>query len=443
MNIVRENLEDGTTLLKATVGEADYNEAVDKALRTYKRKANVPGFRPGMVPMSIINKMYRKGVVAEEAYRTASKGCFDYIEKEKLTLVGGMIPSDKQQPLDFDNDTEYEFAFEVGIAPEINIALSKKDKVKKYAIAIEDKMRDGYRGNFTRRFGKLVDVDSVETEDALTVTLDQPEMKIEEAYVGLIGMSDAARKPFLGKKVGDTMEVDVNELYPNPAQRAAILQVKEPELEGINPKFTLTITKIRRFTEPELNEEFFKMAFPEGNVKTAEEFAQYIDAQILRDLKREADYLFTLDVRKLLLDKANLTLPAAFLKRWLYTINEGKFSMEEIEKDFDKFLDMMKWNLVQKHYVNELKLEVTPEEATEEAKAMAAQQFAYYGMSQVADDMLANYAKSILENKEESRKVYEKIFEQKVIDAVVPQITVSDATVTAEEFAKLAEAAAQ
>jgi len=443
MNIVRENLEDGTTLLKATVGEADYNEAVDKALRTYKRKANVPGFRPGMVPMSIINKMYRKGVVAEEAYRTASKGCFDYIEKEKLTLVGDMIPSDKQQPLDFDNDTEYEFAFEVGIAPEINIALSKKDKVKKYAIAIEDKMRDGYRGNFTRRFGKLVDVDSVETEDALTVTLDQPEMKIEEAYVGLIGMSDAARKPFLGKKVGDTMEVDVNELYPNPAQRAAILQVKEPELEGINPKFTLTITKIRRFTEPELNEEFFKMAFPEGNVKTAEEFAQYIDAQILRDLKREADYLFTLDVRKLLLDKANLTLPAAFLKRWLYTINEGKFSMEEIEKDFDKFLDMMKWNLVQKHYVNELKLEVTPEEATEEAKAMAAQQFAYYGMSQVADDMLANYAKSILENKEESRKVYEKLFEQKVIDAVVPQITVSDATVTAEEFAKLAEAAAQ
>lgn len=443
MNIVRENLEDGTTLLKATVGEADYNEAVDKTLRTYKRKANVPGFRPGMVPMSIINKMYRKGVVAEEAYRTASKGCFDYIEKEKLTLVGDMIPSDKQQPLDFDNDTEYEFAFEVGIAPEINIALSKKDKVKKYAIAIEDKMRDGYRGNFTRRFGKLVDVDSVETEDALTVTLDQPEMKIEEAYVGLIGMSDAARKPFLGKKVGDTMEVDVNELYPNPAQRAAILQVKEPELEGINPKFTLTITKIRRFTEPELNEEFFKMAFPEGNVKTAEEFAQYIDAQILRDLKREADYLFTLDVRKLLLDKANLTLPAAFLKRWLYTINEGKFSMEEIEKDFDKFLDMMKWNLVQKHYVNELKLEVTPEEATEEAKAMAAQQFAYYGMSQVADDMLANYAKSILENKEESRKVYEKIFEQKVIDAVVPQITVSDATVTAEEFAKLAEAAAQ
>ena len=441
MNIVRENLEDGTTLLKATVAEADYNEAVDKALRTYKRKANVPGFRPGMVPMSIINKMYRKGVVAEEAYRAASNGCFDYIEKEKLTLVGDMIPSEKQQPLDFENSTEYEFAFEVGLAPEINIPLSKKDKVKKYTIAIEDKMREGYRSNFTRRFGKLVDVDTVEKEDALNVTLDQSEMKIEEAYVGLIGMSDAARKPFLGKKVGDTMEVDVNELYPTPAQRAAILQVKEDELEGINPKFTLTITKIRRFTEPELNDEFFKMAFPEGNVKNADEFAQYIDSQISRDLSRESDFLFTLDIRRMLLDKANLALPDAFLKRWLFTINEGKFALEEIEKDFDKFLEMMKWNLIQKHYVNELKLEVTPEEATQEAKALAMQQFAYYGMNQVADDMLANYAKSILENKEESRKVYEKLFERKVIDAVVPQITVTDTTVTPEEFAKLAEKA--
>ena len=139
MNIVRENLEDLTTLLKVTVGEADYNEAVDKSLRTYRRKANIPGFRPGMVPMGIINKMYRKGVVAEEAYRTASKACFDYIETEKLTTVGDMIPSQKQQPLDFDNDTEYEFVFEVGIAPEVQISLSKKDKVTKYTIRVEEK----------------------------------------------------------------------------------------------------------------------------------------------------------------------------------------------------------------------------------------------------------------------------------------------------------------
>ena len=441
MNIVRENLEDLTTLLKVTVGEADYNEAVDKALRTYKRKANIPGFRPGMVPMGIINKMYRKGVVAEESYRAASKACIDYIEKEKLTLVGDMIPSEKQQPLDFDNNTEYEFVFEVGIAPEIAIKLSKKDKITKYNIQIEDKMRDGYRSNFMNRYGKLVDVDSIEKEDALEVTLEQGDHKVEEAYVGLVGMNDEERAPFLGKKVGDSMDVDVTKLYKTPAQRAAALGVKENELEGMDPNYKLTVTRIRRFEAPEMNEEFFKMAFPDGDITTPEAFEAYINEQISRDLSRETEFLLHIDVRKFLLKKANLVMPEAFLKNWLYTINEGKFSMEEIDKDFDKFLDMMKWNLIQKHYVNELKLEVTPEEATEEAKSMAAQQFAYYGMSQVADDMLANYAKSILENKEESRKVYEKLFEQKVIDAVVPQITVSEATVSAEEFAKLAEAA--
>ena len=399
MNIVRENLENLTTLLKVTVGEADYSEAVDKALRTYKRKANVPGFRPGMVPMGIINKMYRKGVVAEESYRAASKACFDYIEKEKLTLVGDMIPSDKQQPLDFDDSTEYEFVFEVGLAPEIGIDLSKKDKVTRYSIRIEDKMRDGYRTNFLNRFGKLTDVDTVEKEDALDVTLEQGDTKVEEAYVGLIGMSDEDRAPFIGKKVGDSLDVDVTKLFKTPSQRAAALGVKEADLEGMDQNYKLTINKIRRFVAPEMNEEFFKTAFPDGGVAT----------------------------------------PEAFLKNWLYTINEGKFSMEEIDKDFDRFLDMMRWNLIQKHYIDALKLEVTPEEATEEAKKMAAAQFAYYGIPNVDGETLANYAKNILGNKEENRKVYEKLFENKVIDAVIPQITVSEKAISAEDFGKLAQ----
>ena len=441
MNIVRENLENRTALFKVTVGEADYNEAVDKALRTYTRKANIPGFRPGMVPMSVINRMYRKGVVAEEAYRAASKACFDYIEQEKIATVGDMIPSEKQQPLDFDNDTEYEFVFEAGIAPEVKIDLSKKDKITRYTIEIEDKMREGYRSNFLRRFGKLVDAEAVEKEEALDVTLEQGETKIEEAYVGLIGMSDEERAPFIGKKTGDTMDVDVTKLYKTPSQRASVLGVKEAELEGMDPNYKLTITRIRKFAEPEINEEFFKMAFPEGDVTTAEAFEKHIEEKIAADLARETEYLFTIDVRKFLLKKADLAMPEDFLKNWLYTINEGKFSMADIEKDFAQFLDMMRWNLIQKHYIDELKLEATPEDAMNEAKAMAAMQFAYYGMNQVNDEMLGNYAKSILDNKEENRKIYEKIFERKVIDAVTPQITVSSKKVSPEDFGKLVEKA--
>ena len=439
MNIVRENLENLTSLLKVTVSEPDYKEAVEKALREYKRRANVPGFRPGMVPMGIIRKMYGKGVVAEESYRAASKAAFDYLEKEKIDIVGDMLPSDLQKPLDFENETDYEFVFEVGIAPEVKISLDKNDKVEKYSIIIDDKMREGYRSNFLRRFGKLVDVETIEKDEAVNVTLEQEGLKVEDAYVGLINMTDEQRAPFIGKKVGDVMDVDVNELYPTPSQRAAILSVKEEELEGMDPKFKLTIVKIRKFAEPELNEEFFKMAFPDGSITDEKAFDAYIENQIAKDLYRESEYMFTLDMQKFLLGKANLKLPEEFLKQWLFTINEGKFKMEDIERDFGQFLDMMKWNLVQKHFIKEFSLEVTPEEANEEAKALALQQFAYYGMNQVAEDMLANYAKTILENKDENRKIYEKLFERKVVEAVTPLITVTEKSVSAEEFGKLVE----
>lgn len=439
MNIVRENLEDLTTLLKVTVGEADYNEAVDKSLRTYRRKANIPGFRPGMVPMGIINKMYRKGVVAEEAYRTASKACFDYIETEKLTTVGDMIPSQKQQPLDFDNDTEYEFVFEVGIAPEVQISLSKKDKVTKYTIRVEEKMREGYRSNFLRRFGRLVDVEKVEKEEALDVTLEQGDTKIEEAYVGLIGMSDEDRAPFVGKKVGDTMDVDIAKLYKTPSQRASVLGVKEAELEGMDPNYRLTITKIRKFAEPELNEEFFKTAFPDGGVKTAEEFEQYVTRQIEGDLARESGFLFSIDVRKFLLKKAALVMPEAFLKNWLYTINEGKFSMEDIEKDFDQFLKMFTWNYLQKHFIKADGITVSKEEALAEAKALAASQFAQYGMPSAPDDMLEGYAEKILADKDQGQKIYEKLYEVKVVEDVKSKVKVTEKAVSADDFAKLAK----
>lgn len=294
MKIVREQREENTSLVKVTVGEEDYGQSVEKALREYRRKANIPGFRPGMVPMGIIKKMYGKGVLAEQSYRTASNAVFEYLQKENIDYLGDVIPSEEQGAFDFENGKEFEFVFEIGEAPEIKLDLSKQDKLTYNAIAVDKKMHDDYRSNFLRRFGRLVDAEEVTSDEALSVTLDNGEMNVADAYVGLISMSEEERKPFLGQKVGYKTEVNINELYKNPSQRAAVLQVKENELEGIKPEFSLEITRIRRFAEPELNEEFFKMAFPGGNVKTAEEFEAYIDAQISSELRRESDYLFTL-----------------------------------------------------------------------------------------------------------------------------------------------------
>ncbi|MBR3678555.1 MAG: trigger factor, partial [Alistipes sp.] len=308
-----------------------------------------------------------------------------------------------------------------------------------HKIKIDKKMHASFLDNYLRRYGSLKDVDKVKKDEALNVTLDNGDLRIEEAYVGLISMSDEERKPFIGKKVGYKTEVNVNELYKNPAQRASILGVKEEELEGINPNFSLEITKIRQFANPELNEEFFKMAFPEGNVTNEEQLNAFIDTQIEAELKRESDYLFTFAVRDFLMEKANLAMPVEFLKRWLYTINEGKFTMEDIEKDFDAFLKMFTWNYIQRQIITAEDISVSADDAKAEAKVLAAAQFAQYGMPNAPEDMLENFAKNILDNKEQSQKIYEKLYEQKVVESVSAKVKVTEKAVSAEEFAELAK----
>ena len=425
--------------MKVVVNEADYGQAVEKQLRDYKRKANVPGFRPGMVPMGIVKKMYGKHVVAEQSYHLASNSVFEYLQKENIDYVGDVIPSEEQGEFDFENKTEFEFVFEIGEAPKIELELSAKDKITYNKIKVDKKMHDEFRSNYLRRYGRLVEVEKVEKDEALNVTLDNGDIRIEEAYVGLISMTDEERAAWIGKEVGYKTTVNINELYKKPEQRAAILSVKEEELESIKAEFELEITKIRRFADPELNEEFFKMAFPAGNVNSEEELDKFIDEEIERELKRECDFMFVNQMRKFIIEKAGLQMPEEFLKRWLYVINEGKFSREEIEKDFPAFINMFTWNYLQKHFITEGEIKVTPEEAKAEAMSFAQMQFAQYGMPSAPADMLEGFAKQIMDNKEQLQKIYEKLFEEKVVEYLRGKVKVTEKAVSADDFAKLAQ----
>ena len=439
MNLNTEQRPDGVMILKALVAAADYAPEVEKSLREYRRKANVPGFRPGMVPMGIINKMYRKGTVAEQAYRKANEAVFKYLEDNKIAIMGDVMPSDQQGELDFGSDAaEHEFVFEVGVAPEVNITLDKGDKLTYYKIKPAKEMREGYRGNFTRRFGRLEDVDKVTGDEALEVTLDNGTITADDAYIGLVSMSEEERKPFKGKKTGEAMIVNVREIYKNPAQLASTLGVKQDELDGIAPEFTATIKRIRRFAEPEMNEEFFKMAFPDGKVTDAAGFDKYIDDALAADLARDSDYLLSIQLKNHLLAKANLKLPEQFLKNWLFAVNEGKFTMEQIEADFAAFLRMMAWDLILKHFASTLGLEVTQDDMMVEAKAMAQMQFAQYGMSSVPDETLEGYAKSILGNREEAQRIYDRVREDKIVTALKPLATITEKSVSRDEFQKIA-----
>ena len=439
MNITREQREGGLSILKVVVNEADYGQAVEKQLRDYKRKANVPGFRPGMVPMGIVKKMYGKHIVAEQSYHLASNSVFEYLQKENIDYVGDVIPSEEQGEFDFENKTEFEFVFEIGEAPKIELELSAKDKITYNKIKVDKKMHDEFRSNYLRRYGRLVEVEKVEKDEALNVTLDNGDIRIEEAYVGLISMTDEERAAWIGKEVGYKTTVNINELYKKPEQRAAILSVKEEELESIKAEFELEITKIRRFADPELNEEFFKMAFPAGNVNSEEELDKFIDEEIERELKRECDFMFVNQMRKFIIEKAGIQMPEEFLKRWLYVINEGKFSREEIEKDFPAFINMFTWNYLQKHFITEGEIKVTPEEAKAEAMSFAQMQFAQYGMPSAPADMLEGFAKQIMDNKEQLQKIYEKLFEEKVVEYLRGKVKVTEKAVSADDFAKLAQ----
>ncbi|MFI3302247.1 MAG: trigger factor [Rikenellaceae bacterium] len=434
MNIVREQREQGVSLIKVVVDSSDYAESVEKMLRDYRRKADIPGFRKGNVPMGVIKKMYGKGVLAEQSYQTASKGVFDYLQAEKIDYVGDVIPSEEQGDFDFDNGTEFEFVFEIGEAPAYNLELSTADSIEYKTIEISEQIHNDYRSNYLRRFGRLADAESVTSDEALTVTLDNGDMRVEDAYVGLISMSEEERAPFVGLTKGAKLQVNVNELYKTEEQRAAILSVDKSELEGINPEFEMEITNIRKFADPEMNEEFFKMAFPEGNVTSEGELDAFIDAQIAVELRRESDYLFGAEVSKFTMEKANLQMPEAFLKRWLLVINEGRFSAEEIERDFEQFIKMFTWNYIQKQIIEAESITVTPEEALAEAKASAQAQLAQYGMAQAPEDMLENYGKQILSDKQQGQKVYEKLYENKVVDAVRAKITVTEKSISADEF---------
>ena len=438
MKATRADQKGQIARITVVVEEKDYAEKLEKTLKEQRRKASIPGFRPGMAPMSLINKMYRKGAVAETTYRIATDGAFELMKTEEIDPLGDLMPSDEQKALDFDNNKDFEFVFEVGLAPKIDLTFDpKKDKVEKVVVEPSADMLTGYTENFLRRFGKLVDVDVVKDDEAISCTLENADAKIEDAYIGLISLDEKERKAYKGKKVGDKFTVDINEVYKDPKQRAAILQMKESELAGINPVFEATVTKIRKFELPKLDAEFFALAFPDGEVKDQKAFDAKMAAEVAAELASQTEFHWFDTVRGYALDKANLSMPEEFLKNWLYSINEGKFTMEQIEAEFADFLKMMRWDLIKRHIAKGENLEVTMDDAVAEAKEVARDQFRRYGMPTVADEMLENYAKQILSNKDEARRMFDAAAEKKVLNKLVEKLAVKEKKMSVDQFSKL------
>jgi len=442
MNIAKENVDALNAVLKINIEPSDYEENLNKALANYRRNAKIDGFRPGKVPAGIINKMYRKPALVDEINKLVSESISNFLKESDTKILGEPLPSETQKPIDWDNDKSYEFCFDLGIAPAVDIKLTKRDKVNYYTIAIDDEIRESYISSYQSRFGKMSDVDVVEgKEDLLRGVLAQENgITIENAPFSLRQVAkDEIKALFAGKKIGDTVEVNVNEAFENETDRAALLNVKKEELASINPIFSFTIAEIKNFEKAEVNQELYNKAFGEGAVNTYEEFVAKIDEEVRVNLSKESDYKLLVDLRAKLIEKADLQIPEAFLKRWIYVINEGKFTHEAIEKDFPAFAEDIKWQLIKENFITNNSIEVSEEELQAAAEEYASYQFAQYGMRNLPQEYVSKYASDILQNKEERRRIVEKKFEDKVVAVAKEQLKVEDKEVSAKEFDKLFE----
>ena len=448
MNIVKENVEGLNAVLKVTVEQADYQDRVTKALGDYRKKAKIDGFRQGMVPAGIINKLYRKPVMAEEINKMVSEAISKYIYEEKIKLLGEPMPSEAhQKDVDWDNDTNFEFAFDLGLAPEIEVKLSGRDKFPYYEIKIDQELRDSYTTSYRRRYGKMLPGDVAREEDVMRGKVEQlgadgnpmeNGIMVDDAFVSLKMITDAEQKSkFVGSKAGDIIDFDIRKTFTNDTDLAAMLKIQKEEVASLTPEFRFIPTEVRSFQESEINQEFFDKVYGEGVVNSEEEFKQRVDSDIRANLSRESDFKFALDVKEKLMEKTKMELPDTFLKRWLFAINEGKFTMEQIDKDYEHFANDLKWQMIRDHVAVTNEVKISEEDVLEKAKEFALDQFKNYGFLNVPDSEIENFAHRILSNKEEDRRIREKLVEDKVLEVVKGIVKLDVKEITTKEFDQL------
>ncbi|MDR0660123.1 MAG: trigger factor [Prevotellaceae bacterium] len=444
MNVVQQPLGEQTAVLKVEVSKSDYQDKVKKTLNDYRRKANINGFRPGMAPMSMIQKMYGHSVLIDEINKLVSDALNDHITNEKLNILGEPIPYEEgQPPIDWENQEDFEFNYEIGISPEIEVKLSKRDKLPKYVISVSEEDKQRQLENIMQRYGKFVDAEEAGEDDLLKVDLTQEGenvLNVEDTYISLKVLTDAKlKKPFIGKKVGDVVKVDAKKTFTNEADLAALLKVKKEELENINPKFTATIKEVRHFENAELNQELFDKLYGEGVVTSEEEMMERIDGEIRRAYDEESEYKLLLDAKEKLIKKAKIDLAEDFLKRWLLIINEGKITQEQIDQEFEHFADDLRWQLIKDSIGKAQEIKIEEPDIMEHAKRMARYQFVQYGLNNMPDEHMENFAKRLLEDQKQLKGIVEKVYEDKVIGYVKNAVNLEEKEISIEDFGKLFE----
>ena len=441
MEFTLKNQDATSAILSVNIQEADYAALVEKQLKNFRQKANVPGFRPGMVPMGLIKKQYGTAVKAEEINKLLQTKIFEYIRENKIDMLGEPLPIEEQQAnINMVEDKEFTFEFEIALAPKFDAVLDKNDKLAYYRIQPTDEMIQGQVNAFAQRCGEYKQVESYENGDMLKGTLTE---SVEEGIVVREAVmmpsymkNDEQKALFEGSKLNDVVTFNPFTAFAgNEAELASLLKVEKGEVAAHNGEFTFTISEITRFVASEINQNVFDAAFGKDAVKSEEEFRAKIAQQFEERFEVESDYKLLMDVRDYLMEKVGkLEFNEAILRR---IMDSNKAEGETVsEEDFQKSLTELRWHLVKEQLAKKFEIKIDDNDVLNVAKGATRDQFAQYGMANVPEDLLENYAKEMLKQEKTREALINRAVDVKLIQGIKAAITLNEEKISVEEFNK-------
>ncbi len=451
MKVTFENPDKVNGLMTLTVEEADYQKDVEKTLKDYRKKAQVPGFRPGMVPMSMIKRQYGTAVKVDVINKLLGEEIYKYVNENKIQMLGEPLPSDKQVAVDVEGPAPYTFVFDIAVAPEFKVTLTGRDKIDYYHITVDDKIIDQQVDMYASRSGRYEKVEEYAENDMLKGDLRELDENGNTKENG-ITVADAVMLPsyikvedqkklFNGAKPGDIITFNPKKAYPeNTGEVSSLLKISREEAENLTADFSYQITEISRYTKAEVNQTLFDQVFGEGAVKDEKEFREKIAESLKAQFVTDSDFKFIQDVRAHCEKKVgDLTFPEALLKRVMLNNNKDK-GEDFVNKNFDMSIKELKWHMIKEQLVEALGIKIEDADVKEAAKEAARAQFAQYGMNNVPDEYLENYAADMLKKKEYVDNLVDRSIDRKLTIALKDVVKLNEKEISLDDFNKLFEA---
>lgn len=447
MNITKTQSDDLNAVIKIQLSKEDYASRVENVLKDYQKKVVIDGFRKGKTPMGIVKKIYGKAILVEEINKVLGDALNNYIKENDLHILGEPLPSaTDQKELNLDEEN-FEFAYDIALTPEVNVKLSKREKVPYYVIKVDEEMIGKQIEGMCKNSGEMIPVEEVEGSEYLKgeiIELDEEGkakengVRNEDASFSLMYVKDEeALAAFKGAKKGQEVRFNAVKAFPNKTDFSNMLGVSKETAENVNPEFCFIINEIKRYIDAEVNQDLFDKVYGKDTVKSVEEFRDKVKSDIANQLKGHSEYRFTIDAREKLLKKnEDVVLPEAFLKRWILAVNKG-MKAEEVETDFEGYRNEFKWQVLKTALIQEFGLKIDQEDLKAIAREVAAAQLQQYGLYGLSDEQLDGFAVKLLEDEKQRQHLYERAVDNKVFAAIKENVKLEEEEIAMADFEKL------